>query len=119
MTVGNRIKQRRLELGLTQSELAEKMGYRGKTAVCMAENRGDNITTTKVEKFAKALGVSARWLMGYDSNLEAQVEIVDEDIVRREQERQLMEHMYRMYQRATPEVQSAVDLLLKSGQRKK
>jgi transcriptional regulator with XRE-family HTH domain len=69
MTVGSRIKQRRLEMGLTQSELAEKMGYSGKTSVCMAEKGGDNITTTKVKKFAEALGVSFRYLMGLDEQI--------------------------------------------------
>lgn len=66
MTVGQRIKQKRLELGLTQLELAEKMGYSGKTSVSAAENCGDNITTSKVRKFADALGVSFYYLMGYE-----------------------------------------------------
>jgi len=70
MTVGNRIKQRRIELGLTQSELAARMGYSGKTSVCMAEKSGDNITTTKVKKFAEALDVSFRYLMGLDEQIE-------------------------------------------------
>lgn len=69
MTVGNRIKKRREELGLTQEELAQIMGYRGKTSVCAAEKSGDNITTTKVHKFADALGVSFRYLMGYEEEL--------------------------------------------------
>lgn len=64
MTVGERIKQRRLELGLTQDELANKMGYKGKTSVCVAETGGDNVTTTKVIKFAKALGVPVQYLLG-------------------------------------------------------
>lgn len=70
MTVGERIKQRRLELGMTQAELAEKMGYSGKTSVCMAEKGKDNITTTKVKKYADALGVSFRYLMGLDEQIE-------------------------------------------------
>ena len=69
MTVGNRIKQCRLDLGMTQDELAAKMGYNGKSTVSAAENCGDNITTTKVRKFADALGVSFRYLMGYEDNL--------------------------------------------------
>lgn len=69
MTVGNRIKQCRLNLGMTQEELAAKMGYNGKSTISAAENCGDNITTTKVRKFADALGVSFRYLMGYEDNL--------------------------------------------------
>ena len=71
MTVGNRIKQRRIELGLTQSELSAKLGYKGKTSVCAAETWGDNITTTKVKKFAEALDVSFYYLMGYEDNTDS------------------------------------------------
>ena len=66
MTVGQRIKQRRIELGLTQSDLAKKMGYHGKSAVCAAETRDDHITTTKIKKFAEALNVTPRYLMGWE-----------------------------------------------------
>jgi len=66
MTVGQRIRARREELGLTQTELALQMGYSGKSSVSEAEKCGDNITTTKVHKFADALGVSFRHLMGLD-----------------------------------------------------
>ena len=63
MTVGQRIRERRIELGLTQTDLAIKMGYSGKSSVCAAEVCGDNITTTKVTKFAKALDCSPMYLM--------------------------------------------------------
>lgn len=66
MTVGERIKRRRKELELSQSELARKMGYSGKTSVSRAENWGDNITTTKVAKFADALDCSFEYLMGWE-----------------------------------------------------
>lgn len=66
MTVGQRIRARREALGLTQTELALQMGYSGKSSVSEAEKCGDNITTTKVQKFADALGVSFRYLMGYE-----------------------------------------------------
>ena len=68
MTVGQRIRARREELGLTQTELALQMGYSGKSSVSEAEKCGDNITTTKVRKFADALGVSFRYLMGLEDN---------------------------------------------------
>ena len=65
MTVGERIKSRRLELGLSQEELAQKMGYPGKSSVCKAETASDNITTKKIRKFAKALECSESYLMGW------------------------------------------------------
>ena len=113
MTVGSRIKQRRLELGMTQSELAEKMGYKGKTSVCAAENCGDNITTTKVQKFADALGVSLQYLMGYEDLKPIEIELpkFTPDVKR------AME-LYKMYANVSPEIQSAVETLLKSAQHK-
>lgn len=68
MTVGERIKQRREELGLSQGELAKKMGYDNRQTVSKAERHGDNITTTKVMKYAKALDVSFEWLMGWEQD---------------------------------------------------
>lgn len=67
MTVGERIKQRRQELGYSQEELAKKMGYSGKSSVCKAETFGDNITTAKISKFAKALDCTESYLMGWSS----------------------------------------------------
>lgn len=66
MTVGQRIKETRESLGLSQDDLALKMGYSGRSSVCKAETYGDNITTSKVQKFADALGVSFSYLMGWE-----------------------------------------------------
>lgn len=68
MTVGERIKLKRIELGMSQEELAAKMGYSGKSSVCKAETYGDSITTAKVTKFAKALGVTESYLMGWSND---------------------------------------------------
>lgn len=66
MTVGERIKQRRIELGLSQEDLAKRMGYSGKSSVCKAETSDDNITTSKVRKFANALNCTESFLMGWE-----------------------------------------------------
>ena len=67
MTVGDRIRKRRIELDLSQEELAKRMGYSGKSTICKAETWGNEITTTKVKKFADALNVSFEYLMGWDA----------------------------------------------------
>lgn len=70
MTVGERIKNRRIELGLTQEELALKMGYSGgKSTVCKAETCGDDITTAKIKKYAKYLDCSFDYLMGWEKKI--------------------------------------------------
>lgn len=65
MTIGDRIKQKRVEMGLSQEELAKKMGYVSKSVISKFEAKGDGITTTTIEKFAKALNTTPAVLMGW------------------------------------------------------
>lgn len=116
MTVGQRIREKRIELGLSQSELADKMGYSGKTSVSMAENCGDNITTTKVEKFAKALGCSTKYLMfGNDDDYEHITYDIPLDAYEPEFVKRAIKFL-QAYNRSIPEIQNAIDTLLKSDQ---
>ena len=64
-TLGQRIRRRREELNLTQQELAERLGYRSKVSVSNAENDRDDMTTTRISKYAEALEVSEAYLMGW------------------------------------------------------
>lgn len=64
--IGERIKAKRLELGLTQLELAKKMGYTSRAAICKVERGQDNITSDRVTKFANALGCSESYIMGWE-----------------------------------------------------
>lgn len=68
MTVGERIKQRREELGLTQMQLAYKMGYNTRSSISRTEQAGDDIGTNRIVKFAEALNVSPAYLMGWEDD---------------------------------------------------
>ena len=66
MTIGERIKQRRLELNLTQQELANKLGYKDRSAVCVVEqDKNNTITTARLEAFAMALNCSPSYIAGW------------------------------------------------------
>ena len=67
MTVGDRIRDRRKELGLTQGELGKRLGW-GKSAVCRVEKEGNNITTDRITRIAQALSCSPAYLMGWTKN---------------------------------------------------
>jgi len=54
---GQKVRERRFELGLSQEELATKAGVH-RTYVGMIERAEKNITLTNIEKIAKALGLS-------------------------------------------------------------
>jgi len=69
MTVGRRIAKKRKELGLTQEELAKKLGYTSRSAISNVEKDKEDLTTTRVRRFAEVLGVSPCYLMGWDENI--------------------------------------------------
>lgn len=60
------IKDRRLQLGLTQSELAAKLGYSDKTMISKIENGMVDMTQSRIIKFAEALKTTPSHLMGWD-----------------------------------------------------
>lgn len=66
MTIGDRIRTRREELGLTQKELAERLGYKTKSSITKIEAGDNNLPITKVAKIAKALEVTESYLMGWE-----------------------------------------------------
>jgi transcriptional regulator with XRE-family HTH domain len=63
--VGTMIKKRRKELGLTQEELAKKMGYVSKSTIAKIESGTNDITQPKIVDFAKILEVPPSYLMGW------------------------------------------------------
>ena len=63
-TIGDRIRERRLELGLTQTDLAIRMGYKTKSTICEVERPGSNITSERLMKFAEALNTTPFYLLG-------------------------------------------------------
>ena len=70
MTMGNRIKERRKALHMTQDELGEKLGVQ-KSAVAKWENgRVENIKRSVIQKMATILECSPVYLMGWEDQLE-------------------------------------------------
>jgi transcriptional regulator with XRE-family HTH domain len=82
MTVADRIKQARLEKGLTQEELAKKCGYANKGNVCRLEHAENNISARQVQRIAEQLGVSAAYLMGWTAEtkpIETDAQMTDDE----------------------------------------
>jgi repressor LexA len=56
--VGNIIRQRRLELGMTQDELAHKLGYKSRSSINKIEMGANGISQSQINDFAVALDCS-------------------------------------------------------------
>ena len=65
-TLYDRIKSRRIELGLTVEELAHKMGYKDKSSISKIENGKADIPQSKIAAFADALETTTAYLMGWE-----------------------------------------------------
>ena len=67
-TVGGNILAIRKQLGWTQEELANKMGYKSKSSINKIELGLNDIPQSKIAQFAKVLGVSPARLMGWEED---------------------------------------------------
>lgn len=139
MTVGERIKRRREELGLTQDELAHKVGYKSRSSINKIE-LSRALPLSKVEKMAAALDTTPSALMGWTDAggtvvCTAEEAISNEEILsmlkenadktislvtqmQHEDNRLIKQAMslYQKYKNAPAHIQSAIETLLKSVQ---
>lgn len=67
--IGKRIKEKREISGMTQEELATKLGYKNKSTIAKIENGTNDIVQSKVIEFANALSTTVAYLMGWDNNV--------------------------------------------------
>ena len=65
--LSTRVRLRREELGLSQEQLAQRMGYRSKSSITKLEKGVNDIPQSKVEEFAAALETTPAWLMGLEN----------------------------------------------------
>ncbi|MEY8356948.1 S24 family peptidase [Lachnospiraceae bacterium 54-53] len=67
--IGKRIKEKREAIGMTQEELAIKLGYKNKSSIAKIETGTNDIVQSKVVEFAKVLDTTVSYLMGWDNNV--------------------------------------------------
>lgn len=66
MTIGDRIRERRKELGLSQLDLALRLGNKSRASVCTVEKNKEDLTTDRIRKYAEALETTPAYLMGWE-----------------------------------------------------
>lgn len=65
-TMGNRIRNRREELGLSQDELGKRLGYKSRSSINKIELDQRNLTQSKIKAIADALETTPSYIMGWD-----------------------------------------------------
>lgn len=122
MTVGERIRNRRIELGLTQEELAHKLGYKSKASINKIELGIQDLPQKKIAEVAKALETTPSELMGWNERgfirvsekelqkaINTAIAIADAEI---KQEPRIEEEIVDAYMKADEITQRHVRLLL-------
>lgn len=104
MTKGERIKRKREELNISQTDLANQVGISKQTLYKYENDIVTNIPSDVIEKLAKKLECDPAYIMGW------------EDVVAEYDSRDVDRaiELYARYAKAIPEIRSAVDSLLKS-----
>ena len=78
MSIGQKIKQRRTELGWSQRELSDHMGYNNHSTITRIESGKVDVPQSRIVKFSEVLGVSIAYLMGWDKQI--QIEIKEDPV---------------------------------------
>lgn len=89
-TVGNNILNLRKSLGLTQEELAQKVGYKSKSTINKIEKGINDIPQSKILKIAEALETSPEQLIGREDDTDNNNQS-DDKISLTERERTMLE----------------------------
>lgn len=66
MDIYDRIKEKRIELGMSQEDLAKKMGYSSRSSIAKVESGVVDISQSKIVAFAQALDTTPSYLMGWN-----------------------------------------------------
>ena len=74
-TIGDRIRERRLEMGISQNELARRCGYSSRSTINKIENNFRNLSYDKLLQIAKVLKLSPNYLSGFNAKVSVSPEL--------------------------------------------
>lgn len=66
MAIGSQIRKRREELGMSQDELAKKVGYSSRSSINKIEKEINDVPQSKILEFAKILGTTVDYLLNIE-----------------------------------------------------
>lgn len=69
------IRDRRIKLGMSQEELAKKLGYKSRSTIAKIETGKVDLPESKIKSFADALNTTPAYLMGWRNNVEEDISL--------------------------------------------
>ena len=112
MTIGERIKNRRLQLGLTADAVAKVMNKNRATVYRYESNDITKLPTTVLEPLAKALQTTPAYLMGWEEEEQYKKEDAITDIFKRlREDKTFLEASQILYELNEEQLQGVITLL--------
>lgn len=110
MEIGEKIRNRRLELGWSQRELARRMGYSDNSTLARIEQGKVDVYQNKIVQFSEVLGVSIAYLMDWEED-EKKNDIQADIILRMRSDPNFMSAVNSLYKLDKEQLQSINQML--------
>ena len=114
-TVYQRIRRLRTDKGMTQLDLAKKVGYSGKDMVSRVESGKVDISRNRLIQFADALGVSPLYLFNGSESIEE----IGQPLPPISEDDKLLDQFHRLDDEDKARVKERIEMLLESDKYKK
>lgn len=111
MTVGDRIKDRRLELNMSQQELAHRLGDVSISTISVVEHNKVKLSVARLKRYADALSTTSAYLLGENEESE-KFEPEDAHLVAAiRKDRKLLEAIKKYFTLPENEQQHIIDMI--------
>ena len=111
MKIGEKIKQRRIELGWTLRELSNRMGYANHSTIARIESGAVDIPQSKIVKFAEVLGVSVAYLMDW-KEMQKKADTVTDAVLRMKTDSDFLSLVEKLNELDSEQIKSVQQLIL-------
>ena len=84
LSIGDRIRIRREELGMSQEELARRLGYKSRSSITKIEKDGRELPQKKIADIANVLLTTPSYIMGWEEEVKKKNNLSVEVVLRME-----------------------------------
>ena len=98
--IGDRIKERREYLKMSQDDLAKKLGYKSRSSINKIERDASGLPQSKIVAIANALNTTPAYIMGWESDkseTSKKIDAATDILMRMETDKQYSELVLTLY----------------------
>lgn len=98
--IGDRIKERREYLKMSQDDLAKKLGYKSRSSINKIERDASGLPQSKIVAIANALNTTPAYIMGWESDkpeTSKKIDATTDVLIRMETDKQYSELVLTLY----------------------